>query len=342
MLNKVGGADFVRRHVQAQLELLVSPELSRKILDNTHFVETVVSRIVSKLSNEALVRQLRIKSKMFQNSLSDEPVVPTAAPRTPVPEYERLISRFRPFAQSSNALSQLHLILFNSEPDMPLYAQRCSNLLERLRQVKTVDDITQTQVIKNLLWNGPHAIIAWYASLLGYSWLGQGMGDPRVSELAQRLIGEAVGPALVAENPHMADAVTGFSKTFLQRCNTSFKDPCARVGRDPLRKLQRNERIFRSIDLAKKHGIDSSALEFGTALALHYALRTTDSKDQECQLMRSLYQASGSIEAVLTYTGSYNGQPYPGLDPIKDAALITSVCEHFHDPVCAEFVMPVI
>ena len=58
--------------------------------------------------------------------------------------------------------------------------------------------------------------------------------------------------------------------------------------------------------------------------------------------MRSLYQASGSIEAVLTYTGSYNGQPYPGLDPIKDAALITSVCEHFHGPVCAEFVMPVI
>ena len=340
VLNKVGGADFVRRHVQAQLELLVAPTLCQKILDNTHFVETVVSRIVSKLSNEALVRQLRIKSKMFQNSLNDEVDTPKAPPRTPAPEYERLISRFRPFAQSSNALSQLHLILFNSEPDMPLYAQRCSNLLERLRQVKTVDDITQTQVIKNLLWNGPHAIIAWYASLLGYSWLGQGMGDPRVSALAQRLIGQAVGPALVAENPHMSDAVAGFSSTFLERCNTSFKDPSARVGRDPLRKLQRNERIFRSIDLATKHGIDSSALELGTALALHYALRTTDSKDQECQLMRTLYQESGSVEAVLTYAGSYNGQPYPGLDPIKDAALIESVSAHFHGPVCAEFVMP--
>ena len=340
VLNKVGGADFVRRHVQAQLELLVAPTLCQKILDNTHFVETVVSRIVSKLSNEALVRQLRIKSKMFQNSLNDEVDTPKAPPRTPAPEYERLISRFRPFAQSSNALSQLHLILFNSEPDMPLYAQRCSNLLERLRQVKTVDDITQTQVIKNLLWNGPHAIIAWYASLLGYSWLGQGMGDPRVSALAQRLIGQAVGPALVAENPHMSDAVAGFSSTFLERCNTSFKDPCARVGRDPLRKLQRNERIFRNIDLATKHGIDNSALELGTALALHYALRTTDSKDQECQLMRTLYQESGSVEAVLTYAGSYNGQPYPGLDPIKDAALIESVSAHFHGPVCAEFVMP--
>ena len=344
VLNKVGGADFVRRHVQAQLERLVAPHMCQKILDNTHFAETVVSRIVSKLSNESLVRQLRIKSKIFQNSLTDETAAPTANPKTPVPEYERLISRFRPFAQSSNALSQLHLILFNSESDMPLYAERCSNLLERLRQVKTVDDITQTQVMKNLLWNGPHAIIAWYASRLGYSWLGQAMGDPRVSALAERLIRQEVGPALVAEYPHMAEAVESFSKTFLERCNTSFKDPCTRVGRDPLRKLQRNERIFRSIDLAKKHGINCSALEFGSALALHYALQSTDSKDQESQLMRNLYQESGSVEAVLTYSASYNGRPYPGLDPVTDGALIEAISGHFRDlaamePDCAEFVM---
>ena len=138
----------------------------------------------------------------------------------------------------------------------------------------------------------------------------------------------------------MAEAVAAFSSTFLERCNTSFKDPCARVGRDPLRKLQRNERIFRSIDLARKHGIDSSALEFGAALALHYALRSTDSKDLECQQMRSLYQDNGSIEAVLTFTGSYNGQPYPGLDPVTDAALIEAIAGYFHGPLCAEFVMP--
>jgi hypothetical protein len=96
-----------------------------------------------------------------------------------------------------------------------------------------------------------------------------------------------------------------------------------------LRKLQRNERILRSIDLARKHGIDSTGLEFGTALALHYALRSTDSKDQESQLMRTLYEESGSVEAMLTYTGSYNGKPYPGLDPVRDAGLIEGVGGHF-------------
>ncbi|MEZ1909193.1 HAD family hydrolase, partial [Pseudomonas aeruginosa] len=86
-----------------------------------------------------------------------------------------------------------------------------SDLLERLRQVKTVPDITHIQVIKNRLWNGPHAIVAWYASLLGHDSVGQGMGDAQVSELAERLIHQEVGPALVAEYPQMAEVVSRFA-----------------------------------------------------------------------------------------------------------------------------------
>lgn len=329
VLNKIGGAAFVRLHVQAELELLCSPEISAQILQKTHFAETVVSRIVSKISNDALVRQLRIKSQMFQNSLEGEPAV-ASKPSTPVPEYERLIGRFRPFAQSSSALSQLHLILFNSEPDMLLYVERGSDLLERLRQVKTVADIGQIQIIKNRLWNGPHAIIAWYASLLGYSWVGQGMGDERVSALAERLIRQEVAPALVAENAEMSEAVKGFANTFLERCKTSFKDPCVRVGRDPLRKLQRNERILSSIDLARKHGIETPALAFGAALAIHYALRSNDSKDLEAQVMKRLYKDNDdNVEAVLTHNGDYNGKPYPGMDPVNDSELIDAISDNF-------------
>ncbi|NIE78385.1 HAD-IA family hydrolase [Pantoea sp. Ap-967] len=329
VLNKVGGAAFVRRQVQAQLALLCPPGICQQVLEKTHFAETVVSRIVCKISNEALVRQLRIKSQIFRNSLEDEPAAPGKT-TTPVPEYERLIGHFRPFAQSSSALSQLHLVLFNSEPDMPLYVERGSPLLERLRQVRTVADITQIQVIKNRLWNGPHAIIAWYASVLGHAWVGQGMGDARVSALAERLIHQEVAPALVAEYPHMAEVVRSFASTFLERCKTSFKDPCARVGRDPLRKLQRHERILSSIDLARKHAIQAPALAFGAALAIHHALRCPAGKDREAQRIKQLYQASGErVEAVLTYSGDYNGKPYPGLDPIADKPLIDAIAASF-------------
>ncbi|EKT4567531.1 HAD-IA family hydrolase [Pseudomonas sp. DCB_CB] len=329
VLNKVGGAAFVRRHVQAELALLCPPAISEQVLQKTHFAETVVSRIVSKLGNDALVRQLRIKSQMFQNSLEDEPAS-TCKPSAPQPEYERLIGHFRPFAQPSSAMSQLHLVLFNSEADMPLYAERGSDLLERLRQVKTVPDIAQIQIIKNRLWNGPHAIVAWYASLLGHAWVGQGMGDARVSELAERLIRQEVAPALVAEYPQMAEVVSRFAEAFLERCKTSFKDPCARVGRDPLRKLQRNERILSSIDLARKHGIATPALAFGAALAIHHALQCEDDKDQEARAIRQVYRDNHtSVEAVLTHDSDCNGKRFPGLDPITDAQLITAISDAF-------------
>lgn len=60
--------------------------------------------------------------------------------------------------------------------------------------------------------------------------------------------------------------------------------------------------------------------------------------------MRTLYQDSGSVETVLTYSANYNGRPYPGLDPVKDAELIEAISGHFRslaamEPDCAEFVM---
>ena len=126
-------------------------------------------RSVSKLSNDALVRQLRIKSKIFQNSLDEQPEPRKSSPKVPAPEYERLIARFRPFAQSSNALSQLHLILFNSESDMPLYAERSSNLLERLRQLKLRKTSVNNTKLKEKLRKRmfPRVVNRFLVSLLG-------------------------------------------------------------------------------------------------------------------------------------------------------------------------------
>lgn len=328
VLNKVGSADFVRRKVRWQLQRLCAPELCEAILAKTHFIETVVNRIVSTLSREALARQLRIKSERFQNSLNaaTDATAPATAAGT---EFERLIARFRPFAQHASTLNQLQLVLFHSEADMPLYAAQGSAILERLRQVHTVADIESLQMVKNRLWNGTHAIIAWYASLLGYRSIGQAMGDLRIATLADRLINDEIGQALARENPRMQILVKTFIGVFLERCKASFKDPCLRVGRDPLRKLQRDERILGSIRLAQQQGIATPALEFGAALAIHYALQSADSKDKESALIRELYERHATVEAILTYRGQYLGHPYPGLDPQADAALINAISEHF-------------
>src|SRR5690606_22424669 len=180
-----------RRHVEAALLELTNRFECVKILAATHFSETVVSRIVTRLGREALLRQLRIKCELYEKNLA---AVHTERQQSEEPEADELqevndrVSLLRNASGPARALSELHLILFNSEPDMRLYAQGGCDVLRRLRQVKTVDDIAQIQTIKNRLWNGTHAIVAWYSSLLGHPTIGRGMGDERVMALVRQLI----------------------------------------------------------------------------------------------------------------------------------------------------------
>jgi len=337
VLNKIAGSRFVRKCVQEALAARAEPEVCEAIMRKTHFPETVVNRIVSKLPRESLLRQARIKLDIFEKHVragtraaQDPEPPPAAGAEAGMPaRLAQYAGKLRQASVLAHALGHLDLILFHSEPDMLLYAERGSHLLERLRQVKTVGDITRIQTIKNRLWNGTHAIIAWYAYLLGYQTVGQGMGDERVAALVDSLIKHEIEPAMLREDPTIRADVSPFIQTFIARCKTSYRDPCVRVGRDPLRKLQRKERVFGNIELAQKHGLSTHALEFGAALGVLYALRLTAPVGKECQIIRDLYAARQSVADVLTYRGPYNGLPYPGLDPVADAALVARIAGHF-------------
>lgn len=333
VLNKVGGASYVRRHVESALLEMTNRFECARVLAATHFSETVVSRIVTRLGRESLQRQLRIKCELFEKNLAAAHSAQESSRQDPSDEpavdLDQRVHLLRNAAAPARALNQLHLILFNSEPDMLLYAQGGGAILRRLRQVKTVDDIDQIQTIKNRLWNGTHAIVAWYSSLLGHATIGRGMGDERVMALVRQLIENEIQPALLLESPELEAIIKMMMRPFIERCRSSFKDPCKRVGRDPLRKLRRRERILGSIALARKHGIPTPGLEFAIALAIRYALSDAAEQDLECELIRSIYARNSSVEAVLTYRGNYNGHPYQGLDPVTDAALLAAVTEHF-------------
>ncbi len=332
VLNKVGGAAYVRRHVESALQEIAGAAECARILAATHFSETVVSRIVTRLGREALRRQLRIKCELFEKNLAAvhqaREIAREAQGEETRPELAREVNLLSRASGPATALSRLHLILFNSEPDMQLYAQGGGSVLRRLRQVKSVDDIAQIQIIKNRLWNGTHAIIAWYASLLGHPTIGRGMSDARVVALVRQVIDKEIKPALLRESPQLEAVIATMMRPFLERCRSSFKDPCGRVGRDPLRKLQRRERILGSIALARKHGIPTPGLEFAIALAIRYAL-SDETGDPECARIRELHAQEPGVEGVLTWRGLYNGHPYQGLDPVADAALIAAVAAHF-------------
>lgn len=337
LMNKLGAAAWVRSAVATALQQQVGIAVAAQVLARVSFVETVVNRIVSKVPREAVLKQLRVGVGGFEQAVGSKaielgPSVQQLLNQKMMPSEQALPMLYDKLGKISalaEAAQQLNVTLFHSSPDMLLYAQKGEPLLDRLRQIRTVDDIAMVQTLKNRLLNGTHAILAWYSSLLGYRTVAQGMGDERVAVLVRRLAYDEIRPALEQAFPDFTEHADAFMGTFLQRCRSSFKDTCTRVGRDPLRKLQRDERVMGSILLAQRLGMATPMLEYGVALGILYALRAAPESDKEAQRIKAVYRQNQSVRDVLCWRGNYAGAPYQGLDAHADAALIGRIAGHF-------------
>lgn len=351
VMNKVGAARFVKNHVRAALRKFVAETEVKQMITRTVFIETVVNRMVLPASEEFLL--LKLKNDLYQlhhnvadifdhidrltNFFAHYPIKTEGTRRRKkaqtisdaTPASVSISENLSALSLLSDAISEVTATLFISEPDMPLYAAPGSGIVEQLRQVVVVQDIACMQTIKNKLSNGTHAIIAWYAKLLHYKTIGQGMGDPRVSELALDIMKHEIKPTLLKENPAYARYINAFISGFIIRCRNSFKDRCSRVGRDVLRKLQRDERVIGAIKMARQYGFPSDGLEFGAACAILSCVLETKPSNTESAKVKALYAVNHGVADVLAYDGEYNNGRYKGLDREADKELIARIQEKF-------------
>ncbi len=286
ILNKVGAKYLVMKHLrEALLELTNDEDVTENILKEHYFYDTVVNRMVSKLSNQNLYRQLRIKHNFLEQHLEDveheEQIEIEDCNKLTQDQQNQAslyVDNMRRNFQPGHILQSMDLILFHSETDMPIYVEKGSPLLEKLRQVVLVNQIIDIQLIKNRLWNGVHAMLAWYASLLGYDSIGVAMGDHSVKAFAENLIRE-VKQGLAIVLPNYAKDLDRMAQSFLDSCEYAFKDPCQRVARDPLRKLTHNERVIASIEVNIAHDLSYKNLLKGAALGYAYAIQFLEIKE---------------------------------------------------------------
>lgn len=343
VMNKIGATKYVKRHILKALKILTDEKEAKAVLNHTIFCETVVNRMVSTIPNIDILKQLKDNISQMRGTIYD--YLPD------IKEFESsflnnlkrgkrqkenqmaynlnmMKDRISNFMFHVSKLNDLNIDLFSSEPDILIYADD-SPLLRTLRQVKTVSNIDVMQNIKNKLSNGTHAIVAWYSSLLGYKTIGQGIGDRRVYILAKRIMENEIKPFLVNETPELKNYISGFIENFIKRCRSSFRDSCHRVGRDPLRKLQKNERVLGNIKAAQSLGLNTQNLELGVACAILYSLTTALQKDKEAMKIKEIYQRRGKIKDILCYDGEYESAFYEGLDEEIDFELISRIEQKF-------------
>lgn len=277
ILNKVNAKQLFLDYLRQALNELTSIAVTEQILQQHYFCDTVVNRMVSKLSQKNLYRQLKIKYSIFkqfqeenetENVDMDESI---QLDSTQTYQAALYIDDLRRNFQPGHILQSMDLILFHAELDMPIYVENQSPLLSKMRQMIVVDDISEIQLIKNRLWNGTHALLAWYACLLGHETIGIAMGDVRVQQFSQQVLAQ-VKLGLLLQLPHREADLNRLTQSFTDSCKSAFKDPCSRVARDPLRKLESGERVLSSIQQQILSGQAYDQLIAGAVLGYGYAI----------------------------------------------------------------------
>lgn len=326
ILNKVNAAAFIKKQLKKALLTITGEDTANEILAENYFCETVVNRMVSAVPKEELIKQIQRKLYSLKESVPD-----TSNIKKPVISLKGITRILKDISNIHSELSRVSLVLFNSEPDMTLYAGGNSPFLPYMRQIKVMENLDQMQMIKNRLSNGTHAMIAWYCAVLGYDNIGQGMGDERILSFVNGLMEEEIKPCLLQLSPEYEDYINGFIKNFIKRCRFSFKDPVSRVGRDPIRKLQYNERILGTLSMINQREATSTRVEFGAALGFYYGISLKDPHDRESKKLKDLYEQLGSIEAVITYNGTIDGKNCRFLDIKKDWKSVCHISKYFQE-----------
>lgn len=290
VLNKVGAKQLFSEYVLRSLTTICDPQTAQNILDQHYICDTVVNRMVSKLSDQKLYRQLRIKYNIFkQYQLDEEDSALVGLDDSTALNHEQeqqaglYIEDLRRNFQPSHILQSMDLVLFNAETDMPLYVENKSPLLAKMRQMILVDDIASIQLIKNRLWNGVHAMTAWYASLRGHATIGVALSDAAVSKFIQQLLAQ-IKLGLSLQVPQHASELTRLAQSFTDSCANAYQDPCVRVGRDPLRKLAYHERVFGSLSTLLQHDVAFDMVLKGAVLGYVYAVEQAECEQVEALL----------------------------------------------------------
>lgn len=331
LMNKPNCQIFVKNILAEEIFRLTNNNFyTQKILAVNQFIPTVVDRIVSKVNSKQVLTQL--KNQLVDLSLKTSSVEILRYKVSPHKKnleqhIDEILTHPAQLAKIIAAFD-LRFHLFNVEKNFALYVPQSFVEFQHFPAMKMVNNIERFMAVKNKFINGPHAILAWMGGLIGYQTVSEAIQNQNLLSFIKNLMTQEIVPILKTEFPEITLEELKMLKTsFLKRCLNNSEDLIIRVGRDPLRKLNRGGCVRGLFDLKQKHGIDlpTSKLEQGWAAGILYAIKGIDPTNKECQKILELYKQDQSYKSILCFKEKYGRTNYPGLDPNKDKVLLNNI-----------------
>jgi mannitol-1-phosphate 5-dehydrogenase len=156
--------------------------------------------------------------------------------------------------------------------------------------------------------NAIHAMLAWLADARDLSTIAQTAEHPDLMARAREAFLDESGAALIARHRDVDDPLftpagyMAYADDLLERMvNPNLNDLVRRVGRDPIRKLGWDDRIYGTMRLALQYDIEPKNLAVGGAAGIVFAVRNRDDvPDAPAALPASMRELNDSrIEQLL-------------------------------------------
>ncbi len=146
---------------------------------------------------------------------------------------------------------------------------------------------------KLFVHNMGHAVCAYLGGIAGKEYLHDCIADPDIYIIAQNAM-EASALALSKKYGVDIEALLRHIQDLLLRfTNASLRDTCDRVGREPERKLSRDDRLVGSYRLCKETGVDAGFIAVGIAGALYRFLKEAGKEQTAENAEEALKSLSG-------------------------------------------------
>lgn len=128
--------------------------------------------------------------------------------------------------------------------------------------------------------NAIHALIAYLADLAGLDTVAQAAGRDDIMAIARQAFIDESGAALIRRHQQLgdplftADGYRDYADDLLERMvNPNLNDLVARVGRDHVRKLGYDDRLYGTMHLALQYGVTPTNLALGAAAGVVSLIR---------------------------------------------------------------------
>ena len=174
--------------------------------------------------------------------------------------------------------------------------------IPKIEGMNLVDNLMAYIERKLFTLNTGHAITAYFGYLKGYETIEESIKDEVIYGFVKNAMIES-GKGLIAKYNFDEEAHYKYIDKIIDRFkNPYLKDDVSRVGREPLRKLNENDRLIKPLITARGFNINTDNLLLGVGAALHY----DNKEDSQSVQLQSLINEKG-IKASLAEISKISG-----------------------------------